>query len=173
MANLVKLFSAGFLALTIVGCSSTPKNEEADSAQNAELMDKAVVETSIADSGDALSSSELTAEQKKLMSMVVHFDFDRSEVKAEFYDVIRAQANFLQNNSSAKVTVSGHCDERGTREYNLALGERRANAVKNALIANGVAADRIDVISYGEDSPVDAAHNEAAWSKNRRAEFQY
>jgi peptidoglycan-associated lipoprotein len=104
---------------------------------------------------------------------VVRFDFDRSEVKSEFYEVIQANARYMQADSSANVTISGHCDERGTREYNLALGERRAIAVKNALIAEGVADDRITVVSFGEDNPVDEAHNEQAWSKNRRAEFAY
>ncbi|WP_373018269.1 peptidoglycan-associated lipoprotein Pal [Thiomicrorhabdus sp.] len=172
LQSLKVLFSAGFLGLMLVGCSSTPTTEgDADTA-NQEVMDKSVVETAVADQTDA-KATDLNDMQAKLAGMVVRFDFDRSEVKAEFYDTIKANAEYLMADSNAKVTVSGHCDERGTREYNLALGERRANAVKNALIAEGVSADRITVISYGEDNPVAEGHNEAAWSQNRRAEFSY
>ena len=108
-----------------------------------------------------------------LQGKVVNFEFDRSEVQSQFYDVVKMNADYMALNDSAMVTVKGYCDERGTREYNLALGERRANAVKNALIAEGVSPSRINVISFGEENPVDPAHNEAAWAKNRRAEFSY
>lgn len=170
--NLKALFAAAFLGASLVGCSATPTAENDAQAGSAEVMDKTVVETAVADQG-AASATNLDQMQAKLAGMVVRFDFDRSEIKNEFFDVIKAHAEYLQANGSAKVTVSGHCDERGTREYNLALGERRANAVKTALMAEGVAADRITVISFGEDNPVAEAHNEAAWSQNRRAEFAY
>ncbi|MDG6773391.1 peptidoglycan-associated lipoprotein Pal [Thiomicrorhabdus sp. ZW0627] len=170
--SLKLLFSAAFLGLMLAGCSSTPTAEGDAEAANQEVMDKTVVETSVADQSSA-KSTDLNDMQAKLAGMVVRFDFDRSEVKSEFFDVIKANAEYMMADSSAKVTVSGHCDERGTREYNLALGERRANAVKDALIAEGVSADRITVISYGEDNPVAEGHNEAAWSQNRRAEFSY
>lgn len=170
-SNLKVLFAAGFMSLMMVGCSSTPTAEESDESASQEVMDKTVVETAVTET--ASDATDLTEMQAKLAGLVVRFDFDRSEVKSEFYDVIKANADYMMANSSAKVTVSGHCDERGTREYNLALGERRANAVKSALIAEGVSADRITVISFGEDKPVSEAHNEEAWSANRRAEFSY
>lgn len=170
--KVAKLFTTGFLGLWLVGCSSTPTTETETQAESKEVMDKSVVETSVAESAPA-ASTDLSEKQAEVESLVVLFDFDRSEVKSQFYDVIKANAAFMMENPSANVTVSGHCDERGTREYNLALGERRANAVKSALVAEGVSAERISVISFGEDNPVAMGHNEAAWSKNRRAEFAY
>ncbi|WP_178861238.1 peptidoglycan-associated lipoprotein Pal [Thiomicrorhabdus cannonii] len=171
LQNLKALFAAAFMAASLVGCSATP-TAETDAQANAEVMDKTVVETAVVDQG-AAAATNLDQMQAKLAGMVVRFDFDRSEIKSEFFDVIKAHAEYMQANAAAKVTVSGHCDERGTREYNLALGERRANSVKTALMAEGIAADRITVISFGEDNPVAEAHNESAWSQNRRAEFSY
>jgi peptidoglycan-associated lipoprotein len=97
----------------------------------------------------------------------VYFDFDRTEIKPEGQTVLQRQAAWLKQYASVTVTVEGHCDERGTREYNLALGNRRANAVKSALVAAGVAANRIQIISYGKDRPVVVGSNEQAWAQNR------
>lgn len=171
--KLNKLFSVGFLALVMAGCSSTPTTDESAEASSNGMMDKAVVETSIAAPSDNIDSTDVNADQATLMEQVVRFDFDRSEITSKYFSVISAHADFMLANSDAKVTISGHCDERGTREYNLALGERRAIAVKNALIAKGVSSDRINVVSFGEDSPVAMGHNSAAWAENRRAEFKY
>ncbi len=99
----------------------------------------------------------------------IYFAFDRSDITNESRQVLLRQAALLNQNPSWTVTIEGHCDERGTVEYNLGLGERRANATKQALIALGVAAGRVNVISYGKERPVDPAHNEQAWAKNRRA----
>jgi peptidoglycan-associated lipoprotein len=102
---------------------------------------------------------------------VVHFDFDKYNVKPSEVSKVEAVASFLKGQPADKVLVEGNCDERGTPEYNRALGERRALSVREALISQGVAADRIQTVSYGEDKPVDPGHNEAAWAKNRRADF--
>jgi len=101
----------------------------------------------------------------------VHFDFDSAAIKPTERSKIDAVAQVLKSKPNTKVQVEGHCDERGTEEYNRALGERRALAVREYLINAGISADRIFTISYGEDRPVDPGHNEAAWAKNRRAEF--
>jgi peptidoglycan-associated lipoprotein len=100
---------------------------------------------------------------------IVYFDFDKSNIKPEFANTIKANAKVLMDNPGMNVTVEGHCDERGTNEYNLALGERRAEAVRKALIAAGVAAKQLSTISFGEERPVDLGHNEEAWAKNRRS----
>jgi len=100
------------------------------------------------------------------------FDYDKSELKPEARAVLTQNAEYLLQNPQAKVTIEGHCDERGTSEYNLALGDRRARAVRDFLVNYGVAAARIETISFGEERPFAPGHDEAAWSQNRRAHFK-
>ena len=102
-------------------------------------------------------------------SDTVHFATDSSDVDSEGQGTLTAQAAWLKKNPSVRVTVEGHCDERGTREYNLALGERRANSAKNFLVNAGVDAGRVTVISYGKEHPVATGSDEGAWAQNRRA----
>jgi peptidoglycan-associated lipoprotein len=99
----------------------------------------------------------------------IYFALDRSDITGESRQVLVRQAALLNQNPSWTVTIEGHCDERGTVEYNLGLGERRANATKQGLIALGVAAGRINVISYGKERPANPGHNEQSWAQNRRA----
>lgn len=101
----------------------------------------------------------------------VHFDFDRSTVKPNQMAKIEPVADHLRNNPTHAVRVEGHCDERGTEEYNRALGERRALAIREVLVRMGIAPERMETISFGEDRPEDPGHAEAAWAKNRRGEF--
>ena len=98
----------------------------------------------------------------------VFFDYDSYEIRTDAQDTLKKQAAWLQQYGQYTVTIEGHCDERGTREYNLALGERRANSVKNYLVALGVNANRIQTISYGKERPENAGHDEVAFSQNRR-----
>ncbi len=99
----------------------------------------------------------------------IYFDTDKFNIDAEDQAALREQAAYLQQYPNIRATVEGHCDERGTREYNLALGERRANAAKNYLVSLGVPADRLTVVSYGKERPVALGSNEQAWARNRRA----
>ena len=101
----------------------------------------------------------------------IHFDFDRYDIKPEDRPTLNGLSDWLVRNPGASLLVEGHCDERGTNEYNLALGERRATAVSDYLAASGVDRARISTISYGEERPLDSAHTEAAWAKNRRGHF--
>lgn len=103
---------------------------------------------------------------------VIHFDFDQSLIKPEDRPVLDRKAAILQANPALRIRVSGHADERGSDEYNLVLGNKRALAAKQYLIAKGIDAGRIDVTSYGEERPVDSASNESAWALNRRDEFE-
>ena len=98
----------------------------------------------------------------------VFFDFDQYNLRSDARATLDRQADWMKTWSAVQVIVEGHCDERGTREYNLALGARRANAVKDYLVAAGVSADRIQTISYGKDRPAELGSNEAAWAANRR-----
>jgi peptidoglycan-associated lipoprotein len=110
--------------------------------------------------------------QEKPVEIVVgdvFFDFDKYSIKGEYKDVLVKNAELLMSNTSSKILVEGYCDERGTNEYNMALGEKRAKAVVDFYTTYGVEPGRISMISYGEEKPFDAAHNEAAWAKNRRA----
>jgi peptidoglycan-associated lipoprotein len=102
-----------------------------------------------------------------------YFDFDTSEIKPEARNVLMAHAHYLASHPSVHVKLQGYTDERGTQEYNLALGQRRANAVKQFLVVNGVSPDQIATISYGEENPAAKGHNEAAWAKNRRVVMIY
>ena len=97
----------------------------------------------------------------------VHFDYDKYDINSEDRDVLQRQAAWLQKYPQVRVSIEGHCDERGTREYNLALGARRANAVKEYLVSLGISSARVDTISYGKERPIGLGSNEAAWSQNR------
>jgi peptidoglycan-associated lipoprotein len=101
----------------------------------------------------------------------IHFDFDTYDIRPEDATTLDTNTAWLQSNANHLVLVEGHCDERGTNEYNMALGERRAKAAMNYLVARGVRATRITIVSYGEERPLCAEHNEACWSQNRRAHF--
>lgn len=101
----------------------------------------------------------------------VHFDYDKYDIRPEDAEILKENAALLMKYPKVKIQVEGHCDERGTNEYNLALGERRANAAKKYLLSLGISADRISSISYGEEKPLDAGHDEEAWAKNRRGHF--
>jgi len=115
---------------------------------------------------------EFDAQFRMFESQRIYFAFDKSDLTAESQTLLKQQANWLRDNSSYSVRIDGHCDERGTNEYNLALGERRAHAAKKFLTDLGISGDRISPLSYGEERPAAPGHNEQAWSKNRRDGFK-
>jgi peptidoglycan-associated lipoprotein len=98
----------------------------------------------------------------------VYFDLDKSNIRSDQRATLENQAAWLKSYPQVRMTIEGHCDERGTREYNLALGERRANSVKDFLVALGINPDRLQTVSYGKERPVALGHDEAAWAQNRR-----
>ena len=108
-----------------------------------------------------------------LSKRVIYFDFDTDAVKSEYASLIQAHASYLAQNRNRKVRLEGHADERGSREYNMALGQRRANAVRKATTALGVGNERIETISFGEDKPKSTGHDESSWAQNRRVEILY
>jgi peptidoglycan-associated lipoprotein len=101
----------------------------------------------------------------------IYFDFDKYDIRPEDISILKENAALLKKYSNVKIQIEGHCDERGTNEYNLALGERRANSTKNYILSLGVSSERISTISYGEEKPLDPNHDEGAWAKNRRTHF--
>jgi len=101
----------------------------------------------------------------------IHFDFDKYDLRPDAVGILNEKAAFLKANTGLMIRIEGNCDERGTSEYNLALGERRANSAMNYLMGLGIAQDRVSTVSYGEERPLDPGHNEEAWAKNRRDHF--
>lgn len=103
----------------------------------------------------------------------VFYDFDKSDIKAEYRALVEAHARYLRDNPGARVTVEGNCDERGSREYNVALGQRRSEGVKKAMVLLGAREQQVEAVSFGEEKPRSPGHDEAAWAQNRRSDVTY
>ncbi|MBG0776833.1 MAG: peptidoglycan-associated lipoprotein Pal [Desulfovibrionaceae bacterium] len=165
------------LCMTVAfGCAKkqveTAPMEQPAAAQQA----PAAEQPAAAQSGSDLASSELTQKLNQAKAEItggrIFFDFDKFDLKPEARDVLKAKAALLKQFGDIRVLIEGHCDERGTQEYNLALGERRARASYEFLVLLGVPASQLEMVSYGEEYPLDPGHDEAAWAKNRRDEFK-
>jgi len=177
--KMIKFVPLMLAALLFVGCSTTEQKAEDSPAPVSETPDKmdhathGDASTSGAKADAGWTGHPLDDPAKLTSTRVIHFDFDRSEIKPEYQAVVIAHGEYLARHSSQTVTIEGHCDERGSREYNIGLGERRANAVKRLLMAQGATSGQITTVSYGEERPVAMASNEDAWAQNRRAVFAY
>jgi peptidoglycan-associated lipoprotein len=136
------------------------REEEAKKAREKEFGKSLVAKKEPGIEGEVLESKLLKD---------IHFDFDKYDIRSGDAEILKENAALLMKHPTLKIQIEGHCDERGTSEYNLALGERRANSAKKYLISLGMRADQISTISYGEEKPLDPGHNEEAWGKNRRA----
>lgn len=162
----VRILFATILVAGMAACAKkavkTPPPEETAPA----------VETKPTDTGGRYSVGDLDSDSC-LRQRVVYFDLDQTNIKSEFQAQISCHAAYLRQFPNARVTLEGNADERGTREYNLGLGERRGNAVQSALSSAGAAFGQLTVVSYGEERPVDRGHDESAWAKNRRVEIVY
>jgi len=125
--------------------------------------------------GQAAAGAEDAAgpQEGLLAKRIIYFDFDNSEIKGEGTDIVAAHAKYLAAHSNAHIRLEGHADERGSREYNIGLGERRAQSVRRALLLQGASDGQITTVSYGAERPAVAGHDEAAWAKNRRVEIVY
>jgi len=174
----IVLILAGLLLLG--GCAGTADKPGAvASSSSGEVVqgeDMELIISGSAGGADGATSVLITrsdGSQVKLNQNVIYFDYDSSELREEFKILLRAHADYLLNNPGSRVTIEGHADERGTREYNLALGENRAFKVKKYLTLQGVTQDRVKTVSFGEEKPDLEGHTESDWSKNRRAIFNY
>jgi len=154
------------LTLLAAGCAKKPVTEEPATSEQTTQMDQ---QQPAADAEAAARNAERAA-AKGLET--IHFDFDQYVLTDDSKSILVNNAGLLRSAPAVKILIEGHCDERGSDEYNLALGEKRALATKNYLVSLGVGAERMSVISYGEEMPFDSAHNKAAWAKNRRANFK-
>ncbi len=124
------------------------------------------------DNSGGLTAAQIRERDNALATTVFYFEFDRSDLNAEAREALIHHANRLMENPSLRYRLEGHADERGTRDYNLALGERRAQAVERYLQVQGVSSNQLEIISYGEEQPVDPGTSEAAYARNRRVEIQ-
>ncbi len=161
-------------AVLLLGCPSKPTKPEGAGVEDrgAESGVEGGV-TSAARDGGEFAGTALDDPNSPLAKRLIYFDLDSSEVKSDYRATVSAHARHLADNAQAAVTLEGHADERGSREYNLALGEQRANAVRSLLLADGAASAQIQAVSYGEEKPAASGHDESAWSQNRRVEIVY
>ena len=178
----IKYLALPFLAVSLVmtGCANRKPAAMIESGTNPN--GSTTVNTNGLSEDAALNAQNLNGASSKgvteankafLAKRVVHFDYDSSDLSNEDYQTLQAHAQFLIANAASKVALTGHTDERGTREYNMALGERRAKAVESYLITNGVKSTQLEAVSYGKEMPVNAGHDESAWRENRRVEINY
>ncbi len=166
-----KLIIPALLALMIVGCSSTRNGPEQAGAP-VETRDGVTPVTA-----DGVGSSrlppELTDPRNILSKRSVYFDYDKYDVKPEYKDLVTAHAKFLANNRQFKILIQGNTDDRGSREYNIALGQKRSDAIKKMLTLLGAREDQVESVSLGEEKPKHEGSDEAAWAENRRGDMLY
>jgi peptidoglycan-associated lipoprotein len=162
-------------AVLAAGCAGKPKKADgADGAAVGAGSDTSTGGVASIDADRSVGSGGAVGPTGQLAAQrVIYFDFDSSDIRTEFVDVIAAHGRFLAGNGTVRVRLEGHTDERGSREYNIGLAERRAQTVKRALALQGVQDAQIATVSYGEERPAAAGSDENAWSKNRRVEIVY
>ena len=161
------------IALALAGCAGEEATKPTAGDEKGAAPAQTEPATDKSAAGAALSDQEKQRRAELLAQRRVHFAFDSSTIDDEARAIIEAHAAHLVANPQIKLSLEGNCDERGTREYNLALGERRAQAVEKMMKVLGVAGNRIKTVSYGEEKPLCQEHNESCWRQNRRAEIVY
>jgi len=179
MLKYFKIFIVSILLLNFISCTNKDQESLLLDAEGGsiEQNDTLTEEIEIIDNTAQvieMEEIELTVEEKLASELVevgdrIFFGYDESIITDQSADTLQQQYQFLIRNPDLSITITGHCDERGTREYNLALGERRASAAKNYLISLGISSNRISVISYGKEKPAVEGHDETAWTQNRTA----
>ncbi len=180
----ISLLGLTLLMMALAGCSSTDEKQASllDQSQNAAQVVADGATTSGYTDENEIAGTELTAEElgaefsdpaNPLSKRTIYFRYDSSEVQQDFIPVIAAHAAYLLQHPQYRLVLEGHADERGSPEYNIALGEQRAKAVARLLEAQGVPARQLSIVSYGEEKPAVDGHDEAAWQLNRRVELVY
>lgn len=167
----MKKFGIILATLLVTACASTPATKTEPAAQTENEKAAATTPSTAQTTGAETEAVKLNDEMQNLQKQSVYFDFDKFTVKSEFRDTVEKQAAFIKSHSNDVVTLEGNADERGSSEYNLALGAKRANAVKTSLKVMGVAVSRIKETSYGEEKPRQTCHEESCWKENRRVDF--
>ena len=167
------------LGLGLTGCSSTPDQDYPEPTPMVSepvaprpILREPVVTTPV-EPAEPAYAGPWEDPSSPLYKRTIYFDYDKAEIKPEYVAVMQTHARYLGSRGQTRVTLEGHTDERGTREYNLALGDQRADAVRRFMLAEGVRADQMSTLSYGEERPAGLGHNESSWSQNRRVVIQY
>src|SRR5262245_39886609 len=180
--SLVLLIVGACLVLGISACKTNPGTEQvatsapdfgSNPSSRAEKVDESTGFKNAQPESESLGDSGSSAEKASYQLKRINFDFDRYEVRQDAIRILGDDAATIKQYPQYRVRIEGHCDERGTVEYNLALGEKRARAARDYLVSLGTPAARLRIISYGKERPVDPGHNEDAWATNRRAEFVF
>ena len=170
MKKYILILISLFLFTYLIGCGKKPGLKPAVEPTKTGTETKTDEAT-----GEPIQDEDVMSESGDLDTKVdlkrIHFEFDKYRLTDEAKEILAENARVLRNNSKVRITIEGHCDERGTVEYNLALGERRAQAARSYLIELGVPESRISIISYGKERPLEYGQNESTWAKNRRDEF--
>ncbi|MFI4923197.1 MAG: peptidoglycan-associated lipoprotein Pal [Burkholderiales bacterium] len=166
-----KIILSILLAGLLASCASKEAKEE---SQQATVPERGVAQGKLQTFPEQGAPQPMpSAAQAMPMERSIYFDFDKSIIKDQYQPLVKAHAQYLANNSSSRITIQGNCDERGSREYNLGLGQRRADAEKHALTVLGVSKSQIETVSFGKEKPRCTEHNESCWSQNRRADIVY
>ena len=174
--KLIHVLAVAVITLALAGCNKSSQKPDAQAGAG----EAGAATSGLGTDSGTTSTTETgvgTAQQQALAALksrsIIYFDYDSSEIRAEYMDVVAAHAAYLVKYPTAKVRLEGHTDERGSREYNIGLGERRAQAVRRALMLQGAADSQLSTVSYGEERPAAAGSDEAAWTQNRRVEIVY
>jgi peptidoglycan-associated lipoprotein len=181
MKVLQRLCAAVVPVVLLTACASTQETIESvpDTSTTAPAHEHSFdssssgAEVMAAPAQPGFQGSPLDDPSSLLSKRVIYFDFDRAEIQQDQRDIVQAHADYLAANRNVRVVLEGHTDERGSREYNMGLGERRANAVRSFLTLNGASTSQIEVVSYGEERPVAMGQDEGSWRLNRRVEIVY
>ncbi|HEY6223575.1 MAG TPA: peptidoglycan-associated lipoprotein Pal [Gemmatimonadales bacterium] len=192
MTRVHSLVLMGFGVALLVACGKNPQPvttpTSAPNADSIAAAERARADSAAADSArraqeeaeriararadSAAAAGSAMAEVRNMLAAMIHFDFDRASLRSDDQAALDQKVSILQANSAVRIRISGHCDERGSDEYNLALGNRRATAAKQYLVGHGIDAGRIETVSYGEERPIATGHDEESWAQNRRDEFE-
>jgi peptidoglycan-associated lipoprotein len=167
----IAVLMAGLVMLA--GCKTAPVTATPTAPEAPATTDTSGYKAPTSQGGEQLTAEQLAKQELTQVGMVIYFDYDSADIKPEYNSVMAAHAKYLSSNGSLKVRLEGNTDERGSREYNIGLGERRAQAVRRALMLQGVSEAQITTLSYGEERPAVSGSDESAYSKNRRVEFSY
>jgi peptidoglycan-associated lipoprotein len=179
-----KILAAALVAAFLAGCQSTPTTTQ----ESAPIDDKSAASGAAAGAttsgttgagvagqpgAGAMAANPLRDPNSLLSKREIYFDYDSFVVRDEFKPLVEAHAKYLQQNRNAKMTIQGHADERGSREYNIALGQKRSEAVKRMMVLLGATEIQIETVSFGEEKPRNPSHDEGAWAENRRDDIVY